>query len=191
MRHKYIVVILGLVLLVIAPQTFAQNLVQNGSFESGDFTGWGGTLTGMDVVSGNWDTYTGAQDGTYYAVMGAVGGDGTLTQTITDTAGASYTFSFWMAAQGDANSDFSVYWDGTLLLNLTDPNTESQWTQFSYQVTGTGSDTIEFAARDDPAYIAVDNVSVTPAATTPEPSSLMLMGTGLLAFGGIIRRKLF
>lgn len=63
--------------------------------------------------------------------------------------------------------------------------------EYSYQVTGTGSDTIEFAARDDPAWIAVDNVSVTPATTTPEPSSLMLMGTGILALGGTIRRKLF
>jgi hypothetical protein len=191
MRLKYLVVILGLVLLVIAPQTFAQNLVQNGSFESGDFTGWSGDQLGMLVTSGGWDSYTGAQDGTYYAVMGAVGGDGTLTQAITDTAGASYKFSFWMAAQGDENSDFNVYWDGTLLLSLTNPDTGSQWTQFSYQVTGTGSDTIQFAVRDDPAYIAVDNVSVTPNTTAPEPGSLMLMGTGILALGGVVRRKLF
>lgn len=190
MRLKYVLVFLGLLLLVAAPQSFAQ-LVQNGSFETGDFTGWGGTQEGMLVTSGNWDSYTGAQDGQFYAVMGAVGGDGTLTQTISDTAGASYTFSFWMAAQGDNPSDFNVSWDGTVLLSLTNPNTGSQWEQFTYQVTGTGSDTIQFAVRDDPAYIALDNVSVTPNATAPEPSSLMLMGTGILALAGMIRRKLF
>lgn len=101
MRFKYLVIILGLVLLVIAPQTFAQNLVQNGSFESGDFTGWGGDQLGMSVLSGPFYTYAGAQDGLYYATMGAVGGDGTLEQTLTTVAGVQYTFSFWMAAAGD------------------------------------------------------------------------------------------
>ncbi len=39
MRPKTLLVLVALVvaLLVSAPQTFAQNLVQNGSFETGDF----------------------------------------------------------------------------------------------------------------------------------------------------------
>jgi hypothetical protein len=58
-------------------------------------------------------------------------------------------------------------------------------------VTGTGSDTIQFNFRDDPAYMALDNVSVTlrGGGTTPEPSSLLLLGSGLLTVGGVIRRK--
>ena len=50
-----------------------------------------------------------------------------------------------------------------------------------------GSDTISFNFRDDPAYIALDNVSVvqaggtTTTGTTPEPSSFILMGSGVLA----------
>jgi hypothetical protein len=77
------------------------------------------------------------------------------------------------------------------LLSLTNPNTGVNYTEFSYTVTGTGSDTITFNGRDDPAWMALDNISVTPITpTTPEPSSLLLLGSGLLAVGGVIRRKL-
>jgi hypothetical protein len=76
------------------------------------------------------------------------------------------------------------------LLSLTNPNTGVNWSEYSFSVTGTGIDTISFNERDDPAYMALDNVSVSPVGgTTPEPSSLLLLGSGLLAVGGVIRRK--
>ena len=106
---------------------------------------------------------------------------------MTDHAGAQYTVSFWFASVGDNPSDFSASWDNTPLLSLTNPNTGSAWTQYTYQVTGTGNDTLTFAFRDDPAYMALDNVAVTQNA--PEPSSLLLLGTGVLGLGGIVRRK--
>jgi hypothetical protein len=54
-------------------------------------------------------------------------------------------------------------------------------------VTGTGSDTLTFAFRDDPGWMALDNVAVTQNA--PEPSSLLLLGTGVLGLAGMVRRK--
>ena len=124
--------------------------------------------------------------------MGPVSSDGTLSQTLTTVAGAQYTVSFWFASVGDNPSDFSASWDGTVLLSLTNPNTGANWTQFTFQVTGTGSDTLQFAFRDDPAYLALDNVSVTENSgqSVPEPSSFLLLGTGVLGLGGIARRKL-
>ncbi|MFZ0312007.1 MAG: PEP-CTERM sorting domain-containing protein [Candidatus Korobacteraceae bacterium] len=195
MRLKTLLVIVALAVCVTAaPAIFAQNLVTNGSFETGDFTGWttGGNFEDTEVISGAFYDYTGAQDGNFYTVMGPVGSDGTLSQTLATTAGAQYTVSFWFGSVGDNPSDFSASWDGTQLLSLTNPNTGSAWTQYTYQVTGTGSDTLTFAFRDDPAYMALDNVSVTENSgqSVPEPSSLLLLGTGVLGLGGVVRRKL-
>ena len=56
-----------------------------------------------------------------------------------------------------------------------------------------GSDTLTFSFRDDPGYLALDNVSVTEqtsGTSVPEPSSLLLLGTGVLGLGGMVRRKL-
>ena len=195
MRQKALLAVVALVavLLIGAPTAFATNLLTNGSFQNGNFSGWN-TSCGLCLVeSGPFYVYPGAQDGDgFYVIMGDVSSDGTFSQTFSDTAGAHYTFSFWFASVGDNPSDFSAYWDGgTALLSLTNPNTGVNWSKYSYSVTGTGSDTISFNERDDPGYMALDNVSVSPSGgTTPEPSSLLLLGSGLLTVGGVIRKKL-
>ncbi len=94
MRLKTLLVVVALAVCVSvsAPKTFAQNLLTNGSFETGDFTGWntGGNFEDTEVVSGAFDQYTGAEDGNFYVVMGPVGSDGTMGQTFSDHAGTQY-----------------------------------------------------------------------------------------------------
>jgi hypothetical protein len=193
MRIKTLLVVVAVTLLLCAPAAFAQNLLTNGSFQTGDFTGWttGGNFEDTEVVSGPFYVYSGSQDADgFYAVLGPVGSDGTLSQSFTTQAGTQYTFSFWIAAVGDDPSDFSAMWDGNTVYSATDPNTGGVYQQFSFTETGTGHDTIQFNFRDDPAYIALDNVSVTAnQGTAPEPSSFLLMGSGVLGLAGIIRRK--
>lgn len=194
MRIKTLLVVLALAILVCAPAAFAQNLLSNGSFETGSFSSWttGGNFEDTEVVTGPFYEYSGAQQGSFYAVLGPVGSDGTLSQSFSDTAGASYTFSFWLAAVGDNPSDFTASWDGSQAITLTNPNTGGVYQQYSFTETGTGNDTITFSFRDDPGYIALDNVSVTQnqGTSVPEPSSIMLMGTGVLGLASVIRRKL-
>ena len=195
MRIKTLLVVVAMALLVCAPTAFAQNLLTNGGFETGDFSGWSttGNFEFSSVTSGSFVSFTGAQEGTFYAVFGPVGSQGGIFQSFSDTAGGSYNFSFWLNAVGDDPSSVTVMWDGTTVYSATDPNTGNVWTNFNFTETGTGHDTVTFLFQDDPAYIALDNVSVTPqtgGTSVPEPSSFMLMGTGALALAGVIRRKL-
>ncbi len=196
MRLKTLLVIVAVMVCItlMAPSTFAQNLLSNGSFESGSFSGWttGGNFEDTEVVSGAFYDYTGAEDGTFYAALGPVSSAGTLSQTFTDTPGNQYTFSFWFGSVGDNPSSFSASWDGTPVLSLTNPNTGANWTEYTFTETGTGSDNISFSFRDDPGYMALDNVSVSgpTGQSVPEPSSLLLLGSGVIGLGGVIRRKL-
>jgi hypothetical protein len=165
------------------------NLLADGSFEDEDFTGWttGGNFEFSYITGSTWYVYTGPEDGSFYAVLGPVGSDGTLSQTFSDTAGQGLVVSFWLDAVGDDPSDFSATFDGTTTLySASDPSTDGVWQQFTFDVTGTGSDTLQFAFRDDSAYIALDNVSV---AGVPEPAAWALLLTGFAGVGLALRRR--
>jgi hypothetical protein len=195
MRVRTLLVVVAAALVLCAPAAFAQNLLTNGSFESGDFApGWtcGGNCEFTQVVSGPFYVYNGAQDGQFYVTGGAVGSPATISQTFSDVAGGSYSLSFWMNSVGDDPSFFSVSINGNTLLSQSDPSTGGNWTEFTFNFTGSGTDTVTFQIQDDPEYIALDNVSVTEngGGTVPEPSSFMLMGSGVLGLAGVIRRKL-
>jgi hypothetical protein len=185
-------------LIAFTPLTsaHASNLVVNGGFETGDFTGWieGGNL-GSTYVGNSPNT---PFDGNYAAQLGAVGSDNTLSQVLSTVAGSLYTISYWhiYAPGAGPPGDFSVLWDGTTIHSEVsqNPPTPQTWTEYSFQVTGTGSDTLEFDSRNDPSYQGLDDVSVDGASISaiPLPATLPLFGSVLLGFGVFAnRRKIF
>lgn len=175
----------------------AANLLTNGDFETGNFSSWvtGGNFEFSQVVSGAFQgsPYIGAQNGTYYATFGPIGADATLSQPISDTAGNTLHISGYVNAAGDPFSNLS--WsiksgsDVVTLLSQTNPNTAGVWTLFSFDVLATGSDTFMLALRDDPAYIALDNFSITETAPVPLPTAFPLFAGGLGVMGWLSRRK--
>jgi hypothetical protein len=161
----------------------ATNLITNGSFETGDFTGW----TADPVSYPMYVVTSPVEDGKYAAqIAGYESGPDTLSQTVGDTSGKSYDLSFWVWQDSGTPSGLTVTWDGMTLLTNSDPSTVNVYQNFTFNVIGTGSDTLNFAAYNNPAFTYVDNVSL--AATPLPPTWTMLIagfaGLGFFAFRG-------
>ena len=210
---KLKLIALAVILTMAAPAVFADNLLTNGSFQSGSLDGWSTTIydpntSSFDTLSTNFIS-VGNPVGTYTSQDGDNGlaglGDsycdpsaycGTLSQSLKDTQGASYTFSFYVAWDGQGNGTdtlgatyLEANWvnvgtnnvaDSQILLNSSNssfvPMVDGSggWMQFSFTETGSGNDTITFKERDDPSFIGLDNVCVYAAGSdcsVPQPPS--------------------
>jgi hypothetical protein len=191
-------------LLGISAAASASNLVTNGDFEDGNLTGW----TINSSASYPWNVYSSYQNlvphsGTYFAETGCVGtsclayGTSTandLSQVLTTVAGQSYTLSFYTSNGGsiasgqNVPSELDVYWGGTQVVALTPvPGAAPAYTMYTGTVTATGTSTdLEFLGRQDPSWIALDDVSVT---AVPLPASVWLMLSGLVGLGAMVHRR--
>lgn len=175
------------ILTVIASPAAAQ-LVTNGSFETGDLSGWTVNASATFASTGGFDGY-GPEDGSSFAALGNVGGIGTLSQLISTTSGTAYTLDYYLATNGSTPSYFSASWDGQEIGGSIVNNPGVQpYTLYQFIVTGSGSDTLTFNERDDPAYLALDNISLNPAAV-PEPATWAMMLLGFGAIGFALRRR--
>lgn len=162
-------------------------LITNGGFETGDLNGW----TTGNFVTTNFDGYV--TSGNYSLYMGCVGDLCSTSQTIATTAGASYTFSFDYGSDGAQPNEFIARFGGVDVFHtVNDPtNTRPGFMHESFTVLASSTSTlVEFLGRNDPAYQALDNVSVVPAASVvPEPGALALLLAGLAGLGLSKRRK--
>jgi hypothetical protein len=149
--------------------TVANNIVQNGGFETGDFSDW--TLVGQtvsmnqacNIVATDADFPGLVHSGTFGAFLGQQGYPAVLSQVLTTTPGHAYLVSFWLDSltAGDFQQ-FSAVWSGTNLTTLIDP-VPFAWSNFLFAVTAADTNaTLEFDVENDPSYFGFDDVSVTP-----------------------------
>jgi hypothetical protein len=157
--------------------SIGQSLVQNSGFETGDFTGW--TLVG-DGSPFNFVANSGSgigmnpRSGTYFAALGEPGVLAYLSQSIPTFTGQSYLLSLWMdSPDGQTPNEFNVSWNGTTLTDLVNMPMLG-WTNLLFIVTATGNSTVlQIGGRDDPTYLGLDDVTVTPIpATVFQPATV-------------------
>ena len=177
----------------------ATNLVGDGSFDATAVNGWTTEFTSQgwndpwvtgslgleirDGVAGN------AEDGPNFVELDT-NLNSTISQTLTTVAGQEYALSFWVEDRPgtDASTNGLTYTiDG--VTNAVVGGTTPTWTRESLTFVASGaSTTLTFAAAgtSDGYGSSLDNVDVS---AVPEPTTLVLMASGLALFGLSRRRS--
>jgi hypothetical protein len=199
MKSQISLSLVAVAALFLGSRAFATpitNIITNGGFETGDFTGWtqGGNTGDTGVNS---DSHT----GNFAAYMGPGKSAGTLTQNLSTVVGASYELSFFMFGEQPETErlnqvrslsaiSFQVFWGGVMIFDNSTP--PSDWTQFQFlNLVATGSTTeLKFVFRNDPSFFHLDDVV---AGISAVPETLSTLWLALPVFGMLyfarLRRK--
>jgi len=152
---------------------------------SGTITGTGTTLTGFDI------TTTSSNGNTFIFNSSIAGNSGDFLATpFTLQDGTPVNFISFSNASNPSADTFSFDVTGDFTSGLTFVLGDTGIFSNGRQV-GQSSSAVTFDPIGDPE--TSDNLSLTlqpPASVTPEPSSFVLMGTGLIGCFGALRRRL-
>jgi hypothetical protein len=182
---------LAAVLIAAVGSAHAAEFLKNGSFETEDFSGWIlNEPSRLTTVQPTAFAY-GAESGKSYVYAGPPSSaPGTLSQTFADTAGGKLDISGWAIGDTfteDGLGNVSYFFNDDF---LGSPDLSSgAYTQSTFEVTATGSDTFTIRFSNDNSYNGLDNFSITGGvATIPEPTTWVLSLLGFAGLGLIARR---
>ena len=142
---RYSLALIAAATALIAGPVRAENIVVNGGFETGDFTGW--------TLGGNTDFVLTIQDpdyvhsGNWAAALGSDLTPGTLSQDLATTPGTLYVLSFWLYGNGATPNEFAVSVGGNTLFDMVDLNL-SGYTEFTFDFAAASTTTtLTFSAE--------------------------------------------
>jgi hypothetical protein len=170
--------------------------ITNGSFETGDFTGWTQipASSGSNFGVSNAVTAIAApQSGSYYAFFNSQPNNyDSISQTLTTTPGELYGITFlilFLTGNDGSNQDFRVLWNGSLSTGVINENPNPPFGPFYVPITDSviangNSTVLEFQGFDGTGETLLDNISIRDlGAAIPEPGTFGLSGAGLVIAG--------
>jgi hypothetical protein len=209
---RYMPLVLLAMVALVAAQAGATNLIQNGTFASGDFTDWTVGTTGNGTWGSGFPVVTGWPLGGMNAAEGEVGEvnftglqeGGTLKQSFASAGGAATISMDWLASApfaGNADGgEFTMILNGVQIAQF-DTGNINQGQMLNGVLTANanllnGSNTLEIDVTR--RFITVPQLTPLQYVTAvdvegqgvPEPGSLVLMGSGVLGLAGVLRRKI-
>jgi hypothetical protein len=163
------------------------DLVVNGGFETGDFSGWTVSDINFAHIVGNGLQHS----GNFAAQLGTANDISTvsLDQNIATTAGHTYSLSFWLANDGGTFNEFIAAFNGVITdMTLPTPQGYTHYT-FDNLVAAGDTTTLVFIFSHDSSFFRFDDVSLVDTTVTPEPASLTMLGIGVLGAAGYALRR--
>ncbi len=181
--------------------TMAVGIVQNGGFETGDFTGWtlvgngydgtnlfNGVVTTNSLTDGSGPSFI--HSGSYGAFLGDTNVS-TLSQSFPTIPGQDYRVSFWLANPIiGAGQVFSVNWNTNSpavnqIYFIANPPAFA-WTNMIFTVKATDTNTtLQFGSANPPNGFGLDDISVVailPPAFISQPTNLTILAGSTATF---------
>src|SRR5262249_47781783 len=153
---------------LVVPRLASANIVFNGGFETGDFTGW--ILSG-NPIPGNVDGSL-PHTGQFAANLFAAGSPAFIEPQLTTIPGTGYELTYFLDSDGQIPNRFFAQVNGSTLFDQSDIPAQS-YTPHSFSFIATGASTdLKFGFRNDPGVFHLDDIAVD---AIPEPSVMLFL----------------
>ncbi len=171
----------AMVLIGAVSPAFADELVFNGGFETGSFSGW--FVPPNTPMQSNFRVegvgIGGGHTGTYYAQLSSTNLE-FMSQILPTEPGQDYELSFWLRKPTIAPGRFVIRWEGQSIFDQFIAGSDIQaWRLFTFPLHSniTGS-FLEFGQDFFPGEFHLDDISVV-AVPAPSAAPLLLLGSSV------------